>query len=258
MSAGDRTPPSAPGSCQEVRPDTVVHDQSGRAGGRSAGLTVLVDLVAPIALFYGLRSAGASVYVALLAGGAPPGLHAVIEMITAGRVDRLAAGVLVMLAISAGVSLIAGGPRFLLAKDGLLTATWGAWMLVSVWDERPLTFVFSRPLLEGHRLWNPARRRWTPTTLSWDELWRRLPRFRRAWRLTTVIWGVAMLIDAVARVTMAYTLPIDSVPGLGGMLWPVTFVLLQIVTNIYFARAGMWQMLHGEQASSTAVAAADG
>ena len=30
---------------------------------------------------------------------------------------------------------------------------------------------------------------------------------------------------------------------LGGALWPVTFVLLQVVTNVYFARARFWRIL---------------
>jgi len=43
-------------------------------------------------------------------------------------------------------------------------------------------------------------------------------------RVCTVIWGSAILADAVVRVVMAYTLPIGLVPALGGTLWPVTFI----------------------------------
>jgi hypothetical protein len=42
---------------------------------------------------------------------------------------------------------------------------------------------------------------------------------------------------------MVYTLPVDLVPALGGALWPVTFVVLQMVTNVYFQRAGFWLIL---------------
>ena len=70
-----------------------------------------------------------------------------------------------------------------------------------------------------------------------------MPRFRRIWRTCTVIWGTAILADAVARVLMAAALPVSVVPALGGALWPVTFVLLQVVTNVYFARAGLWRIL---------------
>jgi hypothetical protein len=49
----------------------------------------------------------------------------------------------------------------------------------------------------------------------------------------------AVLADAAARVVMSYTLPISIVPGLGGALWPVTFVVLQVVTNAYCYFAGL-------------------
>jgi hypothetical protein len=74
-------------------------------------------------------------------------------------------------------------------------------------------------------------------------LWDSVPRFRRIWRICTVIWGCALLVDAAIRVAMAYTLPIGLVPALSGALWPVTFIGLQVITNIYFYRAGLWSIL---------------
>jgi hypothetical protein len=47
----------------------------------------------------------------------------------------------------------------------------------------------------------------------------------------------------VARVIMSYTLPVAVVPGLGGALWPVTFVVLQVVTNVYYHFAGLYRLL---------------
>jgi hypothetical protein len=57
------------------------------------------------------------------------------------------------------------------------------------------------------------------------------------------MWGTGLLADAVARVIMSYTLPVAVVPGLGGALWPVTFVVLQVVTNIYYHFAGLNRLL---------------
>jgi len=42
---------------------------------------------------------------------------------------------------------------------------------------------------------------------------------------------------------MAWTLPVSIIPALGGALWPVTFVVLQVPTNVYFARSGFWRIL---------------
>jgi deoxyribose-phosphate aldolase len=44
-------------------------------------------------------------------------------------------------------------------------------------------------------------------------------------------------------VVMACTLPIGLVPGARRALWPVTFIALQVVTNVLFARSGFWRIL---------------
>jgi hypothetical protein len=220
------------------------------------------DLIAPIVLFYVLRAAGVSIYLAVIIGGLPAAASAITAAIRRRTLDRLALTVLAMLSLSALVSLVSGSPRFLLAKDGWMTAIWSLLFLASLRARRPLTFVFSQPLLEGRPSWNPYAGRWTRSAATWDELWDRTPQFRRIWRFATVVWAIGLMIDATARVAIAYTAPLDAVPALCGVLWPVTFLLLQIVTNVYFARAGFWQILHGgsghERASAAWAAASPG
>jgi len=228
---------------------TTVPVTSGNPAHRSAAtaLTVVLDLAAPIIVFYGMRLAGASVFVALIAGAIAPTLSMLVKLTKDRRVDALAVAVLGVLLLSAGVSLIDGSPQFLAAKDGGLTAAWGGWFFLSLHGPRPLTFRFSRPLLEGRKVFDFRQRRWAPPSEeSWDQLWQRSPRFRRIWTMTTMIWGVALLIDAAVRVAMAYTLPIDAIPGLSGALWIVTLLALQIITNIYFLRSGLWTVLLAE------------
>jgi hypothetical protein len=179
---------------------------SRNPGHRSAAadLTVVLDLAAPIIVFYGLRWAGAGVFVALIAGAIAPTLSMLVKLTKDRRVDGLAVAVLGVLLLSAGVSLIDGSPQFLAAKDCVLTAAWGGWFFLSLRGARPLTFRFSRPLLEGRKVFDFRQRRWAPPSQeSWDQVWQRSPRFRRIWTVTTVIWGVALLIDAAVRVAMA-------------------------------------------------------
>jgi hypothetical protein len=59
----------------------------------------------------------------------------------------------------------------------------------------------------------------------------------------TVWWAAALLADAVIRMVMAGTLPVDVVPGLGGALYPVTFIVLQLITNVYYQLAGLNRLL---------------
>jgi hypothetical protein len=203
-----------------------------------------LDMVAPIALFYGIRAAGGSIWLALAAGGVVPALGALAGILTRRRVDTMAIVMLAALSASAALSVLTGSPRALLARDGLVTGAWAGYMYLSLLASRPVTFAVSRPLLEGRRVFDSVTRAWVrPSGQSWDELWERLPQFRRIWRVCTVIWGTALLADAVIRMAMAYALPIGVAPALGGALWPVTFIALQVVTNVYFARSGFWRIL---------------
>jgi hypothetical protein len=206
---------------------------------RQLALLVL-DIGAPIGLYYGLRAAGLSNLVALGAGAIVPAVGVILQLITRRRLDGVGGVVVVSVLATIGLSLITDSPRFLLARDGFITALWGLWFLTTLrarWGplpRRPAAFALARPLMEGRRAFGPA---------SWDQLWADEPKFRRIWRVSTIVWGVGMLIDAVLRVLMSYTLPVGVVPGLGGVLWPVTFVLIQMVTNVYYHRAGLYRLL---------------
>ncbi|MGH3300942.1 MAG: VC0807 family protein [Streptosporangiaceae bacterium] len=219
-------------------------DQAPAAGGgdRSAEparparqvAQLVVDIAAPVGLYYALHAAGASNLVALSVGAIPPAAGAVWSVATRRRADPVALLVLVTIVISVCLSVVVRDPRFLLARDGLVTGVWSAWFLASARTGRPAALVFARPLMEGRRVFAAG---------SWDGLWAESAAFRRIWRTSTVIWAAALLADAVARVVMAYALPVTVVPGLSGALWPVTFLVIQIVTNIYYTRAGLYRIL---------------
>jgi hypothetical protein len=193
-----------------------------------------LDVGAPIAVYYILHGVGISNLIALSAGAALPALGAIYKLLARRRLDGIALLVVATMVISICVSVIAHSPRFLLAKDGLITGIWGTWFIASVGARRPAALIFARPFMEGRRVF-AAR--------SWDSLWETDAAFRRIWRTSSLIWGSGMLIDAALRVVMSYSLPISVVPGLGGALWPVTFVLIQLVTNVYYHRAGLYRIL---------------
>lgn len=193
-----------------------------------------IDIAVPIALYYLLRSAGVSNLLALTAGAAVPACSALVILRFTHRFDAVSVLVLASFVVSIIASLIARNPRFLLAKEGFLTGVWGVWFLASLAAQRPAAFAFARPLMEGRRVFAGH---------DWDALWQSEVRFRRIWQISTVIWGAALLVDAALRVAMSYTLPVHTVPALGGLLWPVTFVVIQVITNVYYHRAGLYRIL---------------
>jgi hypothetical protein len=200
---------------------------------RQLGLYAL-DIGAPIGLYYVLHGAGVSNIVALSAGAVIPACSAALGAVTSRRVDAMAIVLLASFVVSIAASLVTHNARFLLAKDGLITAVWGLWFFASLRARRPAAYEFARPLMEGRKSF---------AVRSWDIVWSEQPRFQRIWQISTAIWGIALLVDAVIRVVMSYSLPVHTVPALGGILWPVTFLVIQIVTNLYYHRAGLYHLL---------------
>ncbi|RAG85649.1 hypothetical protein DN069_10380 [Streptacidiphilus pinicola] len=196
-------------------------------------LRFVVDFAAPTALFYVLRALGVGLYLTLVVSAVLPAGFAILRWLRSRERDGLAIYMLSMLVLSALVSLISGSPRFLLAREGWLTGVTGLWFIASVRASRPLAFHYTRPMLEG-------RGRLADIPGDWDELWQRIPRFRRIWKVGSVLWGVALLGDSVVRVVMAYTLPVDSVPALGTALYVATSVVLIVITNSYYIVSGLY------------------
>jgi hypothetical protein len=195
---------------------------------------VVVGIGLPTALFYALRAEGVSNLLALAAGAALPALGPLLTLLVRRRVDGISVFMAATMGLAVLTSVLTGSPRFLLAKDGLLTGAWGIWFLVSARGQRPAALVFGRPLMEPMRLF---------AVRSWDLLWATEPKFRRIWRVASVIWGMGLVIDATARVVISYTLPVDAVPAIGSLLYPVTFLVLQVAGNAYFHRAGLYRLL---------------
>ncbi|RDG39654.1 hypothetical protein DVH02_02740 [Streptomyces corynorhini] len=196
-------------------------------------VTMLVDVAAPIGLYYGLTAFGVSDLIALMAGAVVPALATLIRFARTRRIDMLGVFVTSMLVLSLIVSATGGSVRLLLVRDGWLTGVAGLGFLMSLRARRPLAFGFSRRLLE----------RRTAGNRNWDDLWEENARFRRIWQITTVIWGFGLLVDMGVRTLMAYTLPVHLVPALNGAQYGVFMVLMLVIVNVYHARAGLWEIL---------------
>ena len=164
-----------------------------------------VGLALPTLAYYALRRGGFGVYTSLLVPTAVSAVPGVVSVVRERRVDMLSTYFTAMLLGGLAVSVVPGNERFLLARDAVLTGVTGAWFIASLRARRPLAYVFTRPLLQD-------RFRWPP---DWDDLWLRSPRFRRMWRVSSVLYGVGLLLDAAARVVLAYSLDPDLVPEIG-------------------------------------------
>ena len=187
-----------------------------------------IEFLVPVALFYTLRAAGASAYAALLAGTAISLAGSLVDLLRSRRASPFGLYALTLMVLSTVVSLIPGDERFLLARGALVMGVSGFWFLISAATHKPLVYVMTRPILQGRFGW-PGQ---------WDRLWAQLPRFRRLWRVTSILWGVGLCADAALRIFMAWNLPVDAVPGLTTALTTVTAVGLIVAANIYYQASG--------------------
>jgi hypothetical protein len=195
-------------------------------------ITVLCDIVLPVALYYLLRGAGFGELAALLISGSAPAAHTLYSAVRHRRLDAIGVFTLAVLAAGALGSLLSGSPRLALARNGVFTGLAGVWLLVTLVTSRPFTYQALVSLMPGR-------------AARLERVWQSDAGFRRVWRALTVLWGAGLLVDAVLRVVMAYTLPVDSVPAVDGVLYAVTWVALQIVTQVTLYRTGTMAKILG-------------
>lgn len=163
------------------------------------------DIGLSLVAYYGLRALGASPYVALLGGTVTAGLRIAYVWLRTRRFDGFAAFMLAEFGVGLAFALLSGDARFLVAKESFSTAVAGLIFLG--------TCVVGRPMI-----WHGAARFRPGGRGELERLWRHSPGFRRTFRMLTVGWGVGMLVEAAARVVIAYTLPVDTAAGLSQLL----------------------------------------
>ena len=161
---------------------------------RSAAKIVVFDIAGPLAAYQLLRSAGMSTVSALVLSGILPGVAVLSGLIRRHRVD--AVGVLVLAGIAVGsiLGLVSGNPRLVLVEGSVPTAVFGVLCFASLWSRRPLIYRFALEFMGQD----------TPRGREFESLWQYYG-FRHAFRLFTVVWGVAYLAEAAARIVIVET-----------------------------------------------------
>jgi hypothetical protein len=195
-------------------------------------VTLLCDIAAPVGGYYLLRAFDVAPVWALMFSGLPPALRVLYSAVRHRQVDGMGAFVLLVVAFGVVTSLLTGDARLQLVRGAWFSVLLGVWMLVSLRvGRRPMTYKATLALLPGRA--DDLEARWADT-----------PSFRRVWQVLTVVWGVGGLVHSGISIAMAYTLPVDVVPGLDTALSIVSFVVLQVVTQVLLAREGtmnrMW------------------
>jgi hypothetical protein len=161
---------------------------------RSAAKIVIFDIAGPLVAYQMLRSAGLSTVLALVLSGVLPGVAVLGGLIRHRRVDAVGALVLAGIAVGTAVGLLSGNARLVLVEGSVPTAVFGLLCLASLRSRRPLIFRFALEFMGPD----------TPRGRDFDGLWQYYG-FRHVFQVFTVVWGVAYLAEAAARIIVVET-----------------------------------------------------
>ncbi|MGW3123617.1 VC0807 family protein [Streptomyces sp. NPDC001107] len=212
---------------------------------------LIVDVAVPLGSYYLFKDAfGMSTFAALAWSSVVPAVRTVWSVVKERRTNGLAGLILAVNVVSLLLSFVSGDPRLMLAKDGAVSSTVGIGILVSVALGRPMMTEGMKPfLVKG----DPKK----------EAAWQRLASgraaasadFLRKERTFSVVWGVALLAECVARVVGAYTVPVDTMVWLGGVMMAGVMVLTFVVSG-GLAAGPMEEMLRAEVEAEAEEAAA--
>ena len=165
-----------------------------RSRFQSLAMIAVFDITGPLAAYSVLRSAGQSAVTALVLSGAFPALGVALAFVRDRRLDALGGVVLIGIAVGTVIGLVTGDARQVLLEGSVPTAAFGLVCLGSLWSNRPLIYRFAHEFMGAD----------TPRGRDFAAGWR-YPGFRRTFRVFTVVWGVAYLAEAAARVLIVET-----------------------------------------------------
>jgi hypothetical protein len=191
-----------------------VPDAGLRRVVRANVLTVVFEVVVPMVLFYGLRSAGVSQWWALMAGVLVAAPHVAWTIVRNRRIDLVALVTVSVMVLSVVLGLLSGDARTLAIREGWASALgglFGVWMLVTVVVGRPAQLTLGRTIAEVKRGAEGAA--------AWAARWDTDARFRRGLRIDTAAWGGVLLVNAVVQIVLVYTLPIDLISVVTTVAW---------------------------------------
>lgn len=138
------------------------------------------------------------------------------------------------------LGLASGSPRLVLVEGSVPTGIFGLVCLGSLWTRRPLMFRFALEFIGPD----------TPKGRDFEGRWQ-YAGFRRVFRIMTIVWGVAYLAEALARVVIVENTSAGTALAISKIMpYAVAGVLVAWMT-VYGQRAKR----RGERAAAAAQAA---
>jgi hypothetical protein len=164
-------------------------------------LDFVINLGGPF-LVYQMAAWHMSETAALMLSSAPPVLWTIVQLIWSRSLDALSLLVITGIALSLGATLLGGSPRLLLVRESFITGIFGLVFLGSLFFPRPLMFHIVKTTVikkgsgaEGAEAF----------ASEWS-----IPGFRSTFYMMTIVWGIGLLVEAILKFLLAFTLSIQQ------------------------------------------------
>lgn len=175
---------------------------------------LLIDVAVPLGSYYLFKDGfGMSTVAALAWSSVVPAVRTVWGLVKERRTNALAGLILVVNVVSLLLSFLSGDPRLMLAKDSGVSSTVAIGILISVRFGKPMMTAGMKPfLVKGEAAKEAAWQRLASGAAAGSAA------FRRKEYTFSVVWGLALLGECVARAVGAYTVPVDTMVWLGTVI----------------------------------------
>lgn len=156
------------------------------SGRRASLLSIAVfDVGGPLAVYYSLRSAGTSTVVALVVSGLLPAIGIGLSVRRHRRIDVIGVVVLGGIILGTVVGLVSESARLVLIDGTVPTVALGLACFGSFLSARPLMYRVALQFIGP----DSAQGR------DFANAWELSRRFRRAFAVITVVWGVTRAVS---------------------------------------------------------------
>jgi hypothetical protein len=186
----------------------------------------IFDIGGPLVVYQVLRAHGASEVKALVLSGIFPALGVLYGVVRHRRIDAIGALVLIGIAVGTILGLASGNARLVLVEGSVPTGIFGLVCLGSLWTRRPLIYRFALEFIGPD----------TPKGRDFASRWQ-YAGFRRVFTVMTIVWGVAYLAEAAARVVI-----VENTSA--GTALTISKIMPYVVAGLLVA----WMAVYGQRA----------
>jgi hypothetical protein len=183
----------------------------------------------PIAVYFAVRPHVSSDAEGLIVAGSVSVAWILIQFVRSRSVDFVGAIVLFGFLVGVVSSLLLGGNSYMLkVRDAFFTALFGIACIVTIYThDRPALFYVGRYLSAGN----------DPTKVAAYNDLHEVPTARHVFRVLSVVWGIGLVVEASARMTLAGVLHTGTYVAVSPFISAITIGSLFTFTIVYTKRA---------------------